>query len=459
MNLSNELLTEDLVADAYEAAWRNARCNLQLEYGDEAYKSWLSKLMFVEYENGVLTLSAPTQFVRDWIVMHFDKRLSVSLRTQFSNLKKLALIVSKAQKPESAPQVEVKSVNQECLTRTLESRFTFDNFIEGRTNKFALEAVKNLVKKARGSSGSTPLFVHGHTGVGKTHLLHAAAWKILETQPSANVICVSAEKFMHQFITAMQANALIQFKNQYRSCDVLIMDDLQFMCGKSGTQDEFLYILDSLIEQKRKVLIACDRPPSHLAHLDVRLRSRLGGGLVVDIEDADEDLRFNILSHKAGAIGVAIPEDVLQFLSTKITSSIREMEGALNRVVVHSRITGTPITVANVRSTLRELLRASAKNVSISDIKTAVAKKFGISVDDLSSKRRDKKVAVPRQIAMYISKQLTTVSLFDIAHAFGKKEHTTVMHGVRHIKGLIDKDPYVADEVRELLEEIKGVSW
>jgi chromosomal replication initiator protein len=335
----------------------------------------------------------------------------------------------------------------------LDSRFTFENFIVGKSNELAHAAARRVAESSAVSFN--PLFLYGGVGLGKTHLMHAIAWEIRRRQPEREVLYLSAEKFMFQFIRAVRYKDTMAFKQQFRSVDVLMVDDVQFISGKDSTQEEFFHTFNALVDHNRQVVISADRSPSDLEGIEERIRSRLGWGLVADIHPTDYELRLGILQAKAEfaaqQYGVLdIPGTVLEFLAHRIKSNVRELEGALNRVIAFATLVGRPITMEMTQDVLQDLLRANDRRVTIDEIQRKVAEFYNIRLSDMLSARRARAVARPRQVAMYLAKQLTTRSLPEIGRKFGGRDHTTVMHAVRKIDELRESDATLCDEVDSL---------
>ena len=300
------------------------------------------------------------------------------------------------------------------------------------------------------------LFLYGGVGLGKTHLMHAVAWHIRERSPKRSVIYLSAEKFMYRFVKALRFQDTMAFKEQFRSVDVLMIDDVQFIAGKDATQEEFFHTFNSLADQGRQIVLSADKSPSDLQGMEERLRSRLGSGLVADIHATTYELRLGIIAQKAELMGVAIPPKVAEFLARKITANVRELEGALNRVAAHAQLVGRDVTLESTQEVLHDLLRASDRRVTIEEIQKRVAEHFNIRVADMHSARRARQVARPRQVAMYLAKQLTSRSLPEIGRKFGGRDHTTVMHAVRKIEELQSCDSTFAEDVELLRRMIES---
>jgi chromosomal replication initiator protein len=361
-------------------------------------------------------------------------------------------IAPKANQNQAAPAR--KAIDPD-LSSPIDPRFTFDRFVVGKSNAMAQAAARRVVDA--GTIPFNPLFLYGGVGVGKTHLMHAIAHELRAKQPEKVVLYLSAEKFMYQFVRAMRSQEIMSFKEQIRSADVLMIDDVQFMSGKDSTQEEFFHTFNALIDQNKQIIIAADKAPSDLLGLDERLRSRLAWGLVADIQPSTHDLRLGILEAKRAMMPmVTIPDAVLDFLAAKITSNIRELEGALNRVVAHAEVAHLPITLQQTQDVLSDLLRSHDRRITIDEIQRKVAEHYNLKLTDMASPRRAREVARPRQVAMYLSKQLTPRSLPEIGRKFGGRDHTTVMHAVRKIEELVGQDAGFAQEVDLLKRTLVG---
>ncbi len=466
------------------ATWDRVRERLRAEFGDAAYKSWLAPIELDSCADGKAVVSAPTRFMRDWVSRHYFERITQLLREQDVNLRVVDLIVrggapasqgvaapsahngqatqppeaaagtSKPSRPfqaKSTSRAAVSGTAREDISAPLDPRFQFANFVVGKSNEFAYAAARRVAEAA--TVPFNPLFLYGGVGLGKTHLMHAIAWHIRKSDPSRRVIYLSAEKFMYQFIRALRFQDTMAFKEQFRSVDVLMIDDVQFISGRETTQEEFFHTFNALVDQNRQVVVSADKSPSDLEGMEERLRSRLGWGLVADIHQTDYELRLSILQSKGEKLGVQIPPKVLEFLAHKITSNVRELEGALNRVVAHATLVGRDITLEATQEVLHDLLRANDRRVTIEEIQKRVAEHFNVRIADMHSARRARAVARPRQIAMYLAKQLTSRSLPEIGRKFGGRDHTTVMHAVRKVEELRATDAGFAEDV-ELLRRM-----
>jgi chromosomal replication initiator protein len=334
----------------------------------------------------------------------------------------------------------------------LDARFTFDTFIVGKPNEFA-HACARRVSERPAMPGFNPLFLYGGVGLGKTHLMHSIAWAIREQHPTRQVAYMSAEKFMYRFIAALRSQSTMEFKETLRSVDVLMVDDLQFLIGKDNTQEEFFHTFNALVDAGKQIVISADKSPSDLSGIEDRLRTRLGCGMVADLHATTYELRISILEAKAASSGVAVPSRVMEFLAHKITSNVRELEGALNRLIAWANLFGRPITLEGAQEVLHDILRAHDRRVTIEEIQRKVAEHYNIRMTDMSSARRARNVARPRQVAMYLAKQLTSRSLPEIGRRFGNRDHTTVMHAVSRVAELMQADGSFAEDV-ELLRRM-----
>jgi len=456
--------------------WARVRGRLRAEVGDAAFRSWLKPLTLVGAKNGVARMSVPTRFMRDWVVSNYAERIRILWQDEDVGIERVEIVVQPpprpAPKPDCAPKAaESRPPRQPVvapavapavarseadnsyrdLSAPLDRRFTFEDFVVGKPNELAYAAARRVAEA--GSVPFNPLFLYGPVGLGKTHLMHAIAWEIGARYPKRRIIYMSAEKFMYQFVRALRTKDTVAFKDQFRSVDVLMIDDVQFIGGREATQEEFFHTFNALVDQNRQVVISADKSPSDLEGVEERMRSRLGWGLVADIHPTTYELRLGILQAKAERTEPEIPAKVLEFLAHKITSNVRELEGALNRIVAHATLVGRPITLESSQELLHDLLRANDRRVTIEEIQKRVSEHFNVRVTDMHSARRARAVARPRQVAMYLSKQLTARSLPEIGRKFGGRDHTTVMHAVRKIEELKSTDPGFAEDI-ELLRRM-----
>jgi chromosomal replication initiator protein len=458
---SNELQTQ----------WARVRSRLRGEFGEAAYRNWLKKLTLVGLRGPELQLAVPTRFIRDWIGSNYSDRLLALWVTENAAVRNIELVVeigAKYGEEERAPAARIASaadsggrseggpseIAKGILLHSLDPRFTFEDFIVGKSNELAYAAAYRVADSA--TVPFNPLFLYGGVGLGKTHLMHAIAWHICKRTPERRVIYLSAEKFMYQFVRALRDKNTMAFKEQFRSVDVLMIDDVQFISGKDSTQEEFFHTFNALVDQNRQVVVSADKSPSDLEGMEERMKSRLGWGLVADIHPTTYELRLGILQAKAEKIKQDVPGKVLEFLAHKITSNVRELEGALNRIAAHATLIGRPVTLETTQELLHDLLRANDRRVTIEEIQKRVAEHFNIKVSDMHSARRSRGVARPRQVAMYLSKLLTPRSLPEIGRKFGGRDHTTVMHAVRRVEELRASDSSFAEDVELLRRMLEG---
>ncbi len=457
--------------------WTRIRARLRADVGEAAFNSWLKPLTLGEMLGSRLRIAVPTRFMRDWIEQNYGDQLTEFWQDENADVSRVEIIVeptrTATQSPGGPPlpangqrdvdtgalSSEFQNANgadtvtsgSEDVRALLDPRFVFKNFIVGRTNELAHAAARRVAESD--SVPFNPLFLFGGVGLGKTHLMHAIAWHIIERDPSRRVLYMSAEKFMYQFIRALRFRTTMDFKEQFRSVHVLMIDDIQFIAGKDSTQEEFFHTFNALVDQNRQIVVSADKSPSDLDGMEERLRSRLGCGLVADIHPTDYELRLGILQDKAEQLSAEMPDKVLEFLAHKITSNVRELEGALNRIVAQATLVGRPITLETTQDVLRDLLRANDRRVTIEEIQKRVAEHFNIRLADMHSARRARAVARPRQVAMYLAKQLTARSLPEIGRKFGGRDHTTVMHAVRKVEELRATDNSFNEDV-ELLKRM-----
>jgi chromosomal replication initiator protein len=439
--------------------WQLVQGRLKASYGEATYKSWLSKLDFIDSKNGQVTLAAPTRFIKEWVMTHYAAPIKNIWHAVDNNVFHLDIIVSeKISLDAMKPDVTTGSVNSalvnktepldDILTSNIDERYSFDNFIVGPSNQLAYAAAKSVAEADKVQSELNPLFLYGGVGLGKTHLMHSIACLLQKNNSGKKVVYMSAEKFMYQFVKALRDKNIMSFKEEFRAIDILMIDDVQFICGKDSTQQEFFHTFNALIDNNRQMVISCDRSPSDLDGMEDRIKSRLGWGLVVDVHSTTYELRVGILESKAQQMNIKVPQNVIEFLAAKITSNVRELEGALNKVIAHSTLIGRAITLEGTQEILRDLLRSNERIVSIDEIQKKVAAHFNVRVADMSSARRIRTIARPRQIAMYLAKNLTPRSLVEIGKKFGGKDHTTVMHAVKTVSKLALSDQEFANDLQ-----------
>ncbi|MDG1287619.1 MAG: chromosomal replication initiator protein DnaA [Rickettsiales bacterium] len=454
-------------AAEFEDAWQRIRDRLRKDLGETTYRSWLAPLQLHETSQTVITLAVPTRFMREWVQSHYVDELQRLWTEELPGLKKFTVLVDRssispaeAETKKTAKAAVVKAQEEDALlsiSSPLDPRFTFDNFVIGKSNELAYAAARRVADGEQVLTGCNPLFVYGGVGLGKTHLMHAIAWHIRQTNPERRVIYLSAEKFMYQFIRALRNKEAFAFKEMFRSVDILMVDDIQFIAGKESTQEEFFHTFNSLVDQNKQLVISSDRSPVDIEGLEERIRSRLGWGLVADVHTTTYELRLGILQSKLEQMpNVQVPSKVIEFLAHKITSNVRELEGALNRVVAHSTLVGRAITLESTQEVLSDLLRANDRRITIEDIQKKVTQHYNIKMTDMQSARRSRVVARPRQVAMYLAKKLTSRSLPEIGRKFGGRDHTTVMHAVKRIDELCNSDSSIEEDVELLTRMLQS---
>ncbi|WP_344708068.1 chromosomal replication initiator protein DnaA [Sphingomonas swuensis] len=447
------------------AAWAAIRTGLRRDCGARTFDGWLKPAELGDFDpdTGSLELVMPSQFMADWVRNHFGERLQLAWKTTLPIVREVRVIACEGG-PRPAPLLIIEDAptpaERQAAVAThprppLDPRYSFESFVVGKANEVAFTAAKTLAEADQVTFN--PLFVHGGTGRGKTHLLHAIAQRFLAQRPDALVVMMSAEKFMVEFVRAIRENDTIGFKQRLRSADLLLIDDVQFIAGKESTQEEFFHTMNEIITAGKRLVITSDRAPQDLDGIAPRILSRLSWGLVADINAADLELRYNILLAKLALLpGVAMPESVVEFLARRLTNSIRELEGALNRIGAYALMTGRAIDLPFVEEVLANVLRANQRRISIDEIQTRVAEHYCIRKAEMVSARRAREVARPRQVAMYLSKQLTPKSLPDIGRRFGGRDHTTVIHAVKQIEKLRASDPDIDAAIRMLTRQLEG---
>ena len=452
-------------------AWARVRSNLRLSAGARLFDQWLAPIALADtadHEDVRLTL--PSAFMTNWVRNHYADRLVHEFRGQIPTVRTVSIETQRAAPaiaevtalPAASP---VASATEEGRAApiatpagverpTLDPRLTFDRFVADPSNLVAANAARALA--APGPVRFSPLFLHGGTGQGKTHLMTAIGHAFLAAHPDARVLMMSAERFMFDFVAAMRARDTHAFKTRLRGCDLLLIDDLQFIAGKDATQEEFFHTVNEIMAAGKRLVIAADRAPQAMDGIEPRLLSRLGAGLVADIRPSSVDLRRTVLERRAAEVEARVPAEVIELLAGRITSSVREVEGALNRILAYAQLTGTTIDLEFAMQTLADQLRGGQRRVTIDQIQKAVSDHFELKPLDLVSARRARAVARPRQIAMYLAKRLTTRSLPEIGRKFGGRDHSTVIHAVRRIEELRDSDRDVDGAVRVLLGQLEG---
>jgi chromosomal replication initiator protein len=461
--IAHPFSTEEVAAPLV-AAWESIRIGLRRDCGARTFDGWLKPAALGEFdaESGTLDIVMPSQFMADWVRSHFGDRLGLAWKTTLPLVCDVRIVAADdAPRPapllilEEIPAAPAQRVAPDPSAPRFDPRYNFDTFVVGKANEVAATAARTLA--SADSVNFNPLFIHGGTGRGKTHLLHAIGQAFLAKSPSGRVVSMSAEKFMVEFVRAIRENDTIGFKGRLRSADLLLIDDVQFIAGKDSTQEEFFHTMNEIITAGRRLVITSDRAPQDLDGIAPRILSRLSWGLVADINAADYELRLNIVEAKLSVLtGVEMPRAVVEFLARRLTASIRELEGALNRIAAYAMMTGRTIDVTFVEEVLANVLRANQRRISVDEIQTQVAEHYRIRKAEMTSARRAREVARPRQVAMYLSKQLTPKSLPDIGRRFGGRDHTTVIHAVKQIERLRASDAELDADIRLLTRQLEG---
>jgi chromosomal replication initiator protein len=450
--------------------WSRVRGALRSQIGNDAFQNWIDPLVYVGVEQGVVQFEAPTSFIGTWVLRNYGDAIRQLLCKDGVPTSRIEFRVAPAGgamlefTPRAAPAAAAAAVaaapDVDLPASPIDGRCTFDNFVVGKPNELAHAAARRVAEGVAEAGPVTfnPLFLYGGVGLGKTHLMHAIAWEVKQSNPDARVLYLSAEQFMYRFVSALRFKEMHGFKEMFRSVDMLMVDDVQFISGKDSTQEEFFHTFNALVEQQKQIVISADRAPGEIDGLEERIKSRLQWGLVVDLHPTDYELRLGILQAKAEAHlaenpGVTIGTGVMEFLAHRISSNVRVLEGALNRLFAYASLVGRAIDLDMTQECLVDILRISERKVTIDEIIRKVADHYNLRMSDLLSARRARQVARPRQVAMYLAKTLTSRSLPDIGRRFGGRDHTTVIHAVRKIEELRVTDSQIAEDV-ELLRRM-----
>ncbi len=460
-------LDEVKTGEPFEAAWDAIRNGLRRDLGARTFDHWLKpmKLVGFDEDSGSVKLELPSHFMADWVREHYSDRLRYAWRATVSSVNEIDISAAAgASRPALfivgeedvlPPTEQLTGTGGDSIGTPLENRYVFSNFVTGTANEVAFNAARMMADVNPPMFSS--LYIHAGTGLGKTHLLHAIGHEFLRQKPRSNVLYMSAEKFMYEFVSAMRDQDTISFKQKLRSADLLLVDDVQFIAGKEATQEEFFHTINEIIAAGHRLVISADRPPHELGAVDKRIASRLAGGLVTDLRQPDLDHRRRIVAHKLAQLPQAqMPKDVADFLAQRFSTSIRELEGALTRVVAYSLLAKRPIDIAFAQETLADLLRHSQRRITIDEIQRSVCEHYGIRHSEMTSARRAREVARPRQVAMYLAKRLTPRSLPEIGRRFGGRDHTTVIHAIKRIKELRAADSELDSDVRSLLRKLES---
>ena len=461
--MKNNLNNNSELIESKKIDWSVVQKEMKNNFGSDIYESWLKKINFVEEHQNYILISVATRFIRDWITSRYLDQILKLIKTHKKELNRIEFLISDSSKVAETENIinDKKIDNNISFLKDSHLQYSridpnknFENFIIGNSNKLAFEASK---KVSDDISSYNPLYIYGGVGLGKTHLLNAIGLKLRDKN---KVMFISAERFMYQFVKSIKANDMVKFKENFRNTDVLLIDDIQFMNGKEAMQEEFFHTFNSLIDKGSQIIVTADRPPNKLSRIQERIKSRFAGGLVVDIQNPDYDLRFEIVKTKAEELQllhsneIAVTEEVLKFISREIRTSIRELVGALNRIFSFSRIYNKTPNLSETKIILKDLLNFSENKVTIDLIQTIVCQFFKISKNEMLSSRRSRYLVRPRQTAIYLSKQLTSKSLPEIGRCFSNRDHTTVIHSVKTIEKLKKEDNEMSMNIDSLKNKI-----
>lgn len=436
--------------------WEKTQTTIKEEIGASSYDTWLSGLKALDKDSDTLVLQAPDEFFKNWIVEHYAPAIERCLKAEagrevgleFEVNAELGSVKSTGSKNQSFEkqylQTPVKSNSH------LNSRFLFENFVVGPSNRFAFAAAKAVAEAP--ARMYNPFFIYGPVGLGKTHLMQAITHEVARKSPELKICYISSEQFTNELINAIRHRSADAFRQKYRTIDVLLIDDIHFIAGKESTQEEFFHTFNVLHDHRKQIIICSDRPPKEIAHLEDRLVSRFNWGLIADIQPPDYETRVAILKKKLELESCNVPDDVVTFIASEIKTNIRELEGALLRVVAYSMLEEKPITLSLTKSVLKDMVKETVKTISVDMVQKHVAEFYNISLHELKNKSRHKNIVIPRQIAMYLSRKLTPHSLPEIGAAFGGKDHTTILHAVKKVEEVLLKD----EQIRKIIETLQN---
>ena len=465
INMSNTFTNKNLNNIKLEKLdWSLIQSEMKIKLGVEIYESWLKKINFEEEFNNYVLLSVPTRFIRDWITSRYLDQILQTIknykkeiiRIEFKIIEQNSKSLIQDDNSRSFDNVENVSFIKDTYLQynRIDPNKTFENFITGPSNKLAYEASLKVSEKI---SNYNPLYIYGGVGMGKTHLLNSIGY---ELKKNKKVMFISAERFMYQFVKSIKSNDMVKFKEYFRNTDVLLIDDIQFMNGKEAMQEEFFHTFNALLEKDSQIIVTADRSPNKLSRIQERIKSRFSGGLVVDIQKPDHDLKKKIIEKKIQDLNILYPEeiklskDIKDFISNEITASVRELTGAINRIVSFSRIYKKTPNLSEAKVVLKDLLNLNENKVTIDLIQTIVCKFFKISKNEMLSSRRSRYLVRPRQTAIYLTKILTSKSLPEIGREFSNRDHTTIIHSVKTIEKLKENDPEMVDNINKLKNQI-----
>jgi len=444
--------------------WTKLKISLKKSIGENNFNNWLSPIEFSHVEEDVAIFTVPTNFLGNYVSQNFGEIIVAQISLEVNKINRIRFEVDNksnnlASSQPSAPAHISFPKDNELTGAQLDKRFTFDAFVVGKPNELAHAAARRVAEG--GDVSFNPLFLYGGVGLGKTHLMHAIAWELSNRRPDINVLYLSAEQFMYRFVQALRERKMMDFKQLFRSVDILMVDDVQFIAGKGSTQEEFFHTFNALVDQNKQIIISGDRAPGEIKDLEDRIKSRLQSGLVVDLHPTDYELRLGILQSKVERQKQQYPElsidnNVLEFLALRISTNVRVLEGALTRLFAFASLIGRHITLEVAQDCLADVLRASERKITVEEIQRKVSEHYNIRLSDMIGPKRLRTYARPRQIAMFLSKQLTSRSLPEIGRRFCGRDHTTVMHGVKRIEELRAQDGQIAEDLEMLRRALEA---
>ena len=444
--------------------WTKLKISLKKSIGENNFNNWLSPISFSYVDEDVAVFTVPTNFLGNYVSQNWGELITEQISSENNKISRIKFEVDTKSnnvgnsQPSTPAQINVQKDN-ELAGAQLDKRFTFDAFVVGKPNELAHAAARRVAEG--GDVSFNPLFLYGGVGLGKTHLMHAIAWELSNRRPDINLLYLSAEQFMYRFVQALRERKMMDFKQLFRSVDILMVDDVQFIAGKGSTQEEFFHTFNALVDQNKQIIISGDRAPGEIKDLEDRIKSRLQSGLVVDLHPTDYELRLGILQSKVERQKQQYPElsiddNVLEFLALRISTNVRVLEGALTRLFAFASLIGRHITLEVAQDCLADVLRASERKITVEEIQRKVSEHYNIRLSDMIGPKRLRTYARPRQIAMFLSKQLTSRSLPEIGRRFGGRDHTTVMHGVRRIEELRSQDGQIAEDLEMLRRALEA---
>lgn len=440
--------------------WQQILAIIKTKLSKPSFDTWFKATKIVSLTDTSIVISAPTTFAVEWLESRYTKLVATTVYEYLNRHVDVSFVIEETGPPEQATKIKESPspvAMEESVSNMLNPKYTFDTFVIGSGNRFAHAA--SLAVAEAPARAYNPLFLYGGVGLGKTHLMHAIGHYILEHSPSSKVVYISSEKFTNEFINSIRDNRAESFRNKYRNIDILLIDDIQFLAGKESTQEEFFHTFNALHEERKQIIISSDRPPKEIPTLEERLRSRFEWGLITDIQPPDLETRIAILRKKAKAENLDIPNEAMLYIANQIDTNIRELEGALIRVVAYSSLINQDITTHLAAEALKDIIPSSRpKMITIQDIQQKVGEYYNLKIEDFKARKRTKAIAFPRQIAMYLSRELTDFSLPKIGDAFGGRDHTTVIHAHEKISQALKTDQELYKVVNNLIEKIKNLS-